>query len=400
MPKVSIIVTTYNVESYIKASLESVLGQTLRDIEVIIVDDGSTDGTRDVIRDTVGDDPRVKLEFFEENTIGGVASAANAGMELATGDFIGFADGDDLYDPTMFEKLYDAAIKHDADMSICRYYILDDATGKESEPAEEAHWEPFQGVEALQMDGTERRKVLRLISVPWRKIYRKDLVAKGPLRYPVGDYFYEDNPFHWGSVIGSDKVAFVHEKLCWHRVARAGQTMSTADERLLRIFYHHDNIRDQLHQLDAYDSYRLDLLRWAVGQLSWVSRRTEGELRKTLFDRLTPIATQYSDRDVAACEELYGFGREMRMMRAVKNGNYDAFLKAGWSNGKAKPKKPLLAPLWGTLIFLRNWVFGLFSKDEKAVRNEDLLAAMVLLQDQIKRLDAKIEELKASDDNR
>ena len=81
-----------------------------------------------------------------------------------------------------------------------------------------------------------RRQFLRFIAVPWRKLYRRSLLEDHAIRFPVSDSFYEDNPFHWFSVISARSIAVVPEVLCYHRVGRAGQTMATADERLFQIF--------------------------------------------------------------------------------------------------------------------------------------------------------------------
>jgi len=176
MPKLSIIVTAYNVAGYLGPCLDGILGQTLGDIEVIVVDDGSTDGTWEIVETRAAADGRVRPVRFEENTPGGVGPAANAGLALATGDFIGFADGDDLYDPQMFATLYDAAVRHEADLTMCRYHLMDDATGELAEPDEERYWQPYRTTTAVTLDAARRSEILRFIAVPWRKIYRRDLV--------------------------------------------------------------------------------------------------------------------------------------------------------------------------------------------------------------------------------
>ncbi|MCB1330480.1 MAG: glycosyltransferase family 2 protein, partial [Maritimibacter sp.] len=121
MPLLSVIVTAYNIEAYLAECLETVVSQTLADMEIIVVDDGSTDGTPEIIRTFAARDARVKPVLLPENTIGGVASAANAGLERATGTWVGFVDGDDYLDPTMFEELCAAATACGAELAMCRY---------------------------------------------------------------------------------------------------------------------------------------------------------------------------------------------------------------------------------------------------------------------------------------
>ena len=196
-PKVSIIVTCYNIENYISDCLDGIVSQTLEDIEIIIVDDGSTDATPNIVKSYAKKDKRIKTILMEENSIGGVATAANVGIEAASGVYIGFADGDDVYDTSMFEKLYNAASRYDADLTMCRYKLLDDQSGFLSDPAELRLWNEIKNIRVLNLDEANRAKLLKFISVPWRKLYRRDWILEHGLRFPVGDYFFEDNPFHW-----------------------------------------------------------------------------------------------------------------------------------------------------------------------------------------------------------
>ena len=109
MADLSIIVTAYNIKDYIEQCLESVAAQTLSDIEVLVVDDGSTDSTPGRITEFCAADPRFIPVLLPENSPGGVATAANAGLDRATGRWVGFVDGDDYVEPTMFERLVGAA---------------------------------------------------------------------------------------------------------------------------------------------------------------------------------------------------------------------------------------------------------------------------------------------------
>lgn len=118
---ISIIVPAYNIEAYLPRTLDSILAQTYHNIEVIIVNDGSKDGTAGVIDRYALLDPRVKA-IHKEN--GGVTSARLRGVAEAKGDWIGFVDGDDLVEPQMYERLLDNALKHGADISHCGYQMV------------------------------------------------------------------------------------------------------------------------------------------------------------------------------------------------------------------------------------------------------------------------------------
>lgn len=109
MPKVSIIIPIYNNEKYIERCLDSLVAQTLEDIQVLMVNDGSVDSTEEICLRYARQHPNFEY-YYKEN--GGSASARNVGLEHATGDYVGFVDSDDYVEPTMFEKMYYAAMEH------------------------------------------------------------------------------------------------------------------------------------------------------------------------------------------------------------------------------------------------------------------------------------------------
>src|SRR5690625_2953673 len=116
-PTISIIVPVYNLEAHLGKCLNSILNQTFTDFEVIIVNDGSTDKSGAICDEYVTKDKRIKVVHQGKK---GVSAARNAGIKRATGDFIGFVDGDDYIDKRMYEKLYQACIKTRSSISICK----------------------------------------------------------------------------------------------------------------------------------------------------------------------------------------------------------------------------------------------------------------------------------------
>ena len=119
-PKVSIIVPVYNCEKYLPECIASLRRQTLSDIEMIFVCDASPDDSLSILREAERTDARIRVIAFSENR--GVSAARNAGLDAATGAYIGFCDSDDWVEPQMFEQLYSAAQEKDADISFCRVF--------------------------------------------------------------------------------------------------------------------------------------------------------------------------------------------------------------------------------------------------------------------------------------
>ena len=118
--KVSVIIPVYNVLPYLQRCLDSVISQTLRDIEIIIVDDGSTDGSSEFVDEYALKDERIKV-IHKEN--GGLMSAWTTGVRASNGDYIGFVDSDDYISLEMYDRLYSAAAQYNADIVICNYSI-------------------------------------------------------------------------------------------------------------------------------------------------------------------------------------------------------------------------------------------------------------------------------------
>ncbi len=119
-PLVSVIVPVYNCAAYLPQCIASLRAQTLADIEMIFVCDASPDGSLSILREAEREDSRIRVIAFAENR--GVSAARNAGLECAQGEFVGFCDSDDWVEPQMYERLYDMALSHAADVAFCRVY--------------------------------------------------------------------------------------------------------------------------------------------------------------------------------------------------------------------------------------------------------------------------------------
>ena len=121
MDKISVVVPIYNVQDYVKACVESIRRQTYTNLEIILVDDGSTDKSNEICDEYAALDNRIKV-IHKKN--GGLSAARNAGLDICTGDYIGFVDGDDTIDEDMYELLYRNAVAYHADISMCKERLI------------------------------------------------------------------------------------------------------------------------------------------------------------------------------------------------------------------------------------------------------------------------------------
>lgn len=172
---VSLIMPAYNAEEYIARSIDTALAQSFTDMEVIIVDDGSTDDTREVIQWYKERYPQIK--FFSQPN-GGQASARNTGIRQAAGEYIGFMDNDDMLRPDMIERLYGAVTKNDCDVAMTSVYML-----REDGYVEMTTY-PMEEDTAVSIDEF-LDKYITLSPVIWNKLYRASLVKERPLAVNV-----------------------------------------------------------------------------------------------------------------------------------------------------------------------------------------------------------------------
>ncbi len=180
-PLISIIVPVYNTKKYLKTCVDSILNQTYENIELILVNDGSTDDSGEYCDELAKNDARIKV-LHKEN--GGQATARNLALSIASGDYIGFIDSDDYILPQMYQTLYDSLIKNDADISVCaRYDVYEDGRKEKA----------FDIDTEVVMTSEEALKRLliydKIDSAPWDKLYKKELF--NGITFPAG-YICED----------------------------------------------------------------------------------------------------------------------------------------------------------------------------------------------------------------
>jgi len=179
-PLISIIVPIYNVEPYIRKCVDSILNQTYKELEIILVEDGSPDKCGDICDEYSLKDNRVKT-IHKKN--GGLSSARNAGIDIAKGEYIGFVDSDDWIENDMYETLYKTLTERNADISVCGRYIVQDGRITTISDTEEV--QTFTRCEALSQLVLDEYNGIK--NFAWDKLYKKELFET--IRYPEGRCF-------------------------------------------------------------------------------------------------------------------------------------------------------------------------------------------------------------------
>ena len=243
MPKVSVVVPVYNVQDYVTKCLISLGEQTIDDLEVIIVNDGSTDDSKERIMNFLEDRaPKYKGKKFKylEKPNGGLSDARNFGMKEATGDYIAFLDSDDYVDVTLYEKMYNKAIKTNADYVECDFYWT---------------YPKKNGKLKLKKDtgvrvNTRKDMFVYARVVAWNKLIRRSLVN---IIFPVGLH-YEDVEFFYKLLPDIGNFAVVEEPLIYY-VQREGSIANKQDYKTAQIFTILNNVIEWYKKHNLYDDY-------------------------------------------------------------------------------------------------------------------------------------------------
>ena len=217
MPKVSLIVPVYKTETTLAECLDSLLNQTLKDIEIILVDDGSPDEAGNIC-DTYMDDARVKV-IHKEN--GGLSSARNVGLHVAQGEYIGFVDSDDFVEYSMFEKMYNAIENTKADVCLCAYFTVDEKGNKKEHPfvnmPSEMTAEQIKDYLILPLIGPDMSKGSKALEgFVCRNLYKHSVICDETF-LSEREYFAEDIMFNLTAYKKCKKICCINECLYYYR---------------------------------------------------------------------------------------------------------------------------------------------------------------------------------------
>lgn len=219
MPKVSIVVPVYNVDKYLKRCLNSLVEQTLDDIEIICVDDGSTDNSADILDKYSATYKKIKV-IHEENH--GVSMARNIGMDISSGDYIGFVDSDDCVSREMFLTLYNYATSYNVEIVQC-------------ESPTKGH-----GLELIEASDMSLKALMdfKITNSVWNKLYKREVISN--IRFPSDLRFAEDFDFVANVLIKSNRVLLIPEKLYYYETRELSETRSEINDEHLKGFRVYD----------------------------------------------------------------------------------------------------------------------------------------------------------------
>ncbi|MBR0423555.1 MAG: glycosyltransferase [Clostridia bacterium] len=224
-PKISVVVPVYNTERYLPTCLDSLVNQNFRDIEIICVNDGSTDKSVAILNEYAKKDSRIRI-INQENQ--GVSEARNTGIRESKGKYISFVDSDDYVDPKIYEKGYELIDSNDADVYSMKEETFYNGANLIKEKPYNSSKVFVYGDGEKTIDFPNKTYGIKL-GVVWNKLYRKSLITDNNFKFEKDIYFGEDTIFNWILFTRVKKVINDENRLYFYRSSRPGSIMSTVD---------------------------------------------------------------------------------------------------------------------------------------------------------------------------
>lgn len=282
---VSVIIPVYNVEKYLRQTLDCVVNQTLQNIEIICVDNNSQDNTVKIIQEYANKDNRIKLYQNKKNIKQGLAR--NFALSVANGDYIFYIDGDDYMELNCLEKLYNKITAENSDIVICQWNPFDDRTGKIikghvysklKQIPEEFDTKPFNWRDI-------KYSIFWQTSVPWDKMYKRTFLIDKKVEFP-GEIFFEDNVFVYDALFKAEKISVLREELMFYRTNRKEAVTNTRNETFFDYLKIFNLIGDNLKKINLFDEMKYLYWDYKIITLYWWFMQIKPQFKKRFFEKI------------------------------------------------------------------------------------------------------------------
>ena len=290
-PLVSIIISVYNTEKYLRQCLESVINQTFKDFEVIIINDCSPDNSYKIIEEFRQKDNRIIVINSEKNL--GLGFCRNQGLKISKGKYITFIDSDDWVKSNYIEILYNNIKQHGADFVSADYMFYNNVTTKISPNIETiTFYKKYNFYNFEITDENIKRKIL--LNTPsiyiWAKIFNRNFLSSKNIFFKIK--FFEDNLFVWETIANAKKFLFINESIYYYRFNRKGSFVYTHKKNFIRynsaLF---ENLKKSLIYNKIYETYKKEFF-------SYISIRTLDfmEISSLSYSKLNVIFYRFREK--------------------------------------------------------------------------------------------------------
>lgn len=265
-PKVSVIIPVYNTEKYLRECLDSVVNQTLKDIEIICVDDGSTDRSLGVLREYEARDSRVKVFTQEKSNAG---AARNIGLSKANGEYLAFLDSDDYFEPVMLEHMLACAREREAEVVICRYHIYDERTEENTFSNKGISSDRLPSKQVFSYYEIKQECFSSVPGFPWNKLFKRRLVTEKQLCFQEQPVF-NDALFSYSAMISAENALTVlDESLVCYRSRAASDSITDRRSQYTECSYKLlRGLKDFLVSNGVYHKYKRHFINYVIWLLN------------------------------------------------------------------------------------------------------------------------------------
>ncbi|MDR2169542.1 MAG: glycosyltransferase family 2 protein [Planctomycetaceae bacterium] len=279
-PFISIIIPVYNVESYLRDCLDSVVNQTMREIQIICVNDGSTDNSLNILNEYAKCDSRIEII---DKLNGGLSSARNAAYPHIKGKYTLFVDSDDWIEYDLCEKTYQKAETTNAEIVVFYFQIPFDAKSETLAM--------LNGITPEDKITNKEKQTIINYPTAWGKLWKSDFLLDNKLFFPEGLCF-EDNLVHWKGVILANKISILQKPLYYYRQRNDSITSKNGLERydLFKIF---SMFFDFLKSHNEYESFIKIFLRLKIDLLFNTYQKIDKERRPKFLDEIKKTVSKY-----------------------------------------------------------------------------------------------------------
>ncbi len=248
--KISVIVPVYNVDKYLYKCVSTILKQTLKEIEIICVNDGSTDSSLNILKDFKKEDERI---IIIDKKNGGYGTACNKGLEAASGEYISIIESDDFIDEHMFENLYDIAVNNNADIVKSAYYEYKESKDEEEESVNKINWSMQYNMPNRVFTIDEYPQFLYFHPSIWSCIYKTSFIKNNNIKFvePKGAG-WADNPFQVKTLCLADRICYTDRAYYYYRLTNDNSSSTVVNinnpfdrSREIHSFLEKNNINNE-----------------------------------------------------------------------------------------------------------------------------------------------------------
>lgn len=293
-PDVSIIIPIYNAEQYIASCLGSIVGQTLQDLEILCIDDGSSDHTPEILSEWQHKDSRITIL---QGTHEGPSKARNLGISEARGEYIAFVDSDDTIDPDMMKAMFQAARENGSDMVVCGLALEFESPSHFNQGAVNWGKARYEGSEkaCAEIAGRLRTNVLD-------KLIRRELINRHQIRFPEELTLNEDGVFVWSCLAYCQTISFLGKNY-YHYLQRADSAIARIyakqGDSVLQLIPSWARMESALHTADQLEEYFTPFLNLVCGHIKhfgqYIPESCQGEWNAGTRAYLQHIAEEHRE---------------------------------------------------------------------------------------------------------